>query len=279
MSKTSFLSFLALPEAAQLSDNLDDVSTTLVHRRILNQKPFLRRIYTEFYEMMRERLGPDADKMAVLEIGSGAGFIKEILPRCITSDLIVMDGLDVACSALDFPFKDDSLDAVVMINVLHHLPDARDFFKELCRCLKPGGRVIMVEPANTAWGKFVYTHFHHEPFDEKTPDWQFTPGGRLTDANVALPWMVFFRDRERFLREYPGLRIVAARPHTPFRYLLSGGFTMRGLVPAFSYPLFKALGLLLTPLHGLLGMFMTVELAYEPAGKDPHSGDDRAGSA
>ncbi|MCA9394867.1 MAG: hypothetical protein KC900_11730 [Candidatus Omnitrophica bacterium] len=53
MSKTSFLSFLALPEASQLSENLDDVSTTLVHRRILQRKPFLRQIYSEFYQMMR----------------------------------------------------------------------------------------------------------------------------------------------------------------------------------------------------------------------------------
>ncbi len=279
MAKTSFLSFLALPEAAQLSDNLDDVSTTLVHRRILNQKRFLRRIYTEFYEMMRSRLGPDPDGKTVLEIGSGAGFIKDILPRCITSDLIAMDGLDVACSALAFPFKDRSLDAVLMINVLHHLPDARLFFNELGRCLKPGGQVIMVEPANTWWGKFVYTHFHHEPFDEKTPDWHFAPGGRLTDANVALPWILFSRDREKFRTEYPDLRIVSARPHTPFRYLLSGGFTMRSLAPAFSYPLFKGLGALLTPLHGLIGMFMTVELAYVPAGAGGNRGDDPASGA
>ncbi|MBZ0165734.1 MAG: class I SAM-dependent methyltransferase [Candidatus Omnitrophica bacterium] len=264
MSKASFLSFLALPEAAQLSENLDDVSTTLVHRRILQQKKFLRRIYREYYQTMRAGLGPDADQKTVLEIGSGAGFIKEVLPHCLTSDLIGMDGLDLACSALDFPFKDDSLDAVVMINVLHHLPDVSLFFSELRRCLKSGGRVIMIEPANTWWGKFVYTHFHHEPFDEQTRDWQFTPGGRLTDANVALPWMVFFRDRERFQKEYPDLRIVRAQPHTPFRYLLSGGFTMRSLAPSFSYGLIKGLGVLLTPLHRYLGMFMTVELEYAP---------------
>ncbi|MCA9403205.1 MAG: methyltransferase domain-containing protein [Candidatus Omnitrophica bacterium] len=129
MSKTSFHSFLALPKASQLSENLDDVSTTLVHRRILQRKPFLRQSYSEFYRTMRARLEPDPDAKTVLEIGSGAVFIKEIFPRCITSDLIAMDGLDVACSVLDFPFKDRSLDAVVMINVLHDLPDVRLFFR------------------------------------------------------------------------------------------------------------------------------------------------------
>ncbi|MCA9403204.1 MAG: hypothetical protein KC897_05430 [Candidatus Omnitrophica bacterium] len=123
----------------------------------------------------------------------------------------------------------------------------------------------MVEPANTACGKFAHTHFHHEPFDVRTPDWRFEPGGRLTDANVVLPWMVFFRDRERLAKEYPDLHLISAVPHTPFRYLPSGGFTMRALAPGFSYPLVKGLRYLLTPLHGMLGMFMTVELEYRPA--------------
>jgi SAM-dependent methyltransferase len=258
MSKSSLLNFLTLPEASQLND-LDDASTTVQHKNILNRKPFLQKIYREYYEQMKAAIGGDFSAKQVVEIGSGAGFIKDIIPRCIASDLIVMDGLDVAFSALEFPFKNDSLDAICMINVLHHLPRVDLFFTEAARCLKDGGKIIMVEPANTCWGKFVYTHFHHEPFDE-TAGWTFGGGGRLTDANVALPWIVFKRDRRLFEQKYPNFSVKSLKIHTPFRYLLSGGFTMRSLVPSASYPLFKGLGLLLTPLHPLLGMFMTIEI-------------------
>lgn len=258
MSKSSLLSFLSLPEASQLN-NLDDSSTTVLHKEILNQKPFLKKIYREYYEQMKSLIPGDIASKRMVEIGSGAGFIKDVIPNCIASDLITMEGLDVAFSALQFPFKDNSLDAVFMVNVLHHLPKVDLFFTEADRCLKPGGKIVMVEPANTWWGKFVYTHFHHEPFDEKA-GWTFDGGGRLTDANVALPWIIFKRDRALFEKKYPNLVLKKMDIHTPFRYLLSGGFTMRALVPAGSYSFFKGLGMLLSPLHGRLGMFMSVEI-------------------
>ncbi len=258
MANLSFLKFLALPQADQLTD-LDDASTTVLHRDILNRKPFLRRIYQDYYEQMQAAFPNNPDGRNVLEIGSGAGFIKEVLPESITSDLIVMDGLDVTASALQLPFADQSLDGIVMINVLHHLPDVEAFFRESRRCLKPGAKIVMIEPANTLWSRFVYTYLHHEPFDPKG-GWTFPPGGRLTDANVALPWIVFKRDRDRFAKEFPEFEINRLKVHSPFIYLLSGGFTMKALVPAFSYGFFKFLGRLISPLNGCLGMFMTVEI-------------------
>ena len=144
------------------------------------------------------------------------------------------------------PFDNQSLDAIVMIDVLHHIPDARAFFREATRCLKPGGRVVMIEPANTCWGRFIYTHFHHEGFDPNTV-WEFQSQGPLSTANGALPWIVFNRDRRQFESEFPSLQIINIRHHTPFRYLASGGLTLRQLVPTWSYPLFKGLEFCLSP--------------------------------
>jgi SAM-dependent methyltransferase len=51
-------------------------------------------------------------------------------------------------SALTLPFRDASLDFIYAVGVLHHLPDRaaqRAVFVEICRVLKPGGRLIVHE--------------------------------------------------------------------------------------------------------------------------------------
>lgn len=44
------------------------------------------------------------------------------------------------------PFHDDQFDCVVSIDVLEHLDDDQPFLGELCRVLRPGGRVIATVP-------------------------------------------------------------------------------------------------------------------------------------
>jgi SAM-dependent methyltransferase len=252
------LNFLRLPEARNVAD-LDDPAVTALHGRIIRRKPFLRKIYQEIYHRFKAALRPGHDR-AVVELGSGAGFLKEVIPQAITSDVLGVPGLTARFSALALPFADASLDAILMIDVLHHLPDVARFLREADRCLRKGGRILMVEPANTLWARFVYTHFHHEPF-QPAADWKLDGAGPLSSANGAIPWIVFCRDRARFDREFPRLRLVAIRPHMPFRYLLSGGVSIRQLAPSFAYSLIKGLECLLSPLNRFLGMFyfITVE--------------------
>jgi SAM-dependent methyltransferase len=248
---------LKLPEVRDTA-SLDDAALSLLHRRIICKKKFLRRIYEDFYQDLMNASGYSLDK-AILELGSGGGFLKELFPTVITSDILQIPSVDKIFSATAMPFNDQSLDAIVMIDVLHHIPDVRTFFREATRCLKTGGRIVMIEPANTCWGRFIYTHFHHEGFDPNT-GWEFQSQGPLSTANGALPWIIFHRDRRQFESEFPLLQIIKIRHHTPFRYLFSGGLTLRQLVPTWSYPVFKGLEFCLSPLSGLLGMFQTIIL-------------------
>lgn len=248
---------LRLPKARQLND-LDDPASVDVHAEIIQRKPFLRRLYLEWYETLRDSISGENDRV-VVELGSGGGFIKEVIPDALTSDVLEVPTLDLHFSALDMPFADESVDAVVMIDVLHHIPDVAKFFSELERCLKVGGKAVMVEPANTMWGRFVYQNFHHEPFRPEE-GWRLADGGPMSAANGAIPWIVFVRDRDRFQREFPRLDLVRLQPHTPLRYLLSGGVSMRQLVPSCSFSCFSAVERLCAPLHGLAGMFYTIEL-------------------
>lgn len=252
----SLLDRLKIPEKLNAHD-LDHPSTTLLHAKIIKNKPFLSRIYRDFYRYFSDAVEPD--DVMLIEIGSGAGFLKEVLPRAKTSDVIPLPHLDYVFSGLQMPFENESVDAFFMMDVLHHVEDSRAFFKEMDRCLKPGGRIVMVEPANTLWGRFIYKNFHHEPFDPKG-GWGFVSSGPLSDANGAIPWIIFCRDRARFKLEFPHLAIEKLKFHTPFRYLLSGGLSLRQLVPSFTYSWIKGLETLLTPLHPWLGMFMTIQL-------------------
>jgi hypothetical protein len=97
----------------------------------------------------------------------------------------------------------------------------------------------------TRWSRLIYTHFHHEPFRPDSATWEFPSTGPLSGANGALPWIVFRRDREIFERDYPSLRIVSIEPLMPLRYLISGGVSMRALVPRWTFGLFRAIDALL----------------------------------
>ncbi|HEX8529344.1 MAG TPA: hypothetical protein VF646_04955, partial [Cytophagales bacterium] len=140
-----------------------------------------------------------------------------------------------------------------------HIPDSYQFLREAQRILKAGGKVVMVEPANSAWGRFIYRNFHHEPFDP-AGGWTIPEAGPMSGANGALPWIVFQRDCRRFEREFPGLTIESIRHHTPLRYLMSGGVSRKSLVPQWSFGLATALEKAGRPLAGWFSMFQTIQL-------------------
>src|SRR3972149_10539147 len=145
---------------------LDAVETTLLHREIILSKPFLKKLYEEWYHSFIKKI-PGLPEGKLLEIGSGGGFLKQICPEIITSDIMGLPHCDMTFSAENIPFKENSLSAIFMIDVLHHIPDCKQFFKEAERTLSQGGRVIMIEPANTFFSRFIYKNMHHELFDTK----------------------------------------------------------------------------------------------------------------
>ncbi len=240
---------LELPEVRGLDH--DSPELIRIHRELIQHKPFLRALYREHYrELARALIGvPDGP---IVEIGSGGGFVKEILPTAITTDLHPEPHLDRVMSAEKLDFPDGTLSAILMLNVFHHLPDPRIFLREAERVLKTGGRAILIEPAHTWLWKRLYRLFSAEPYDETAPEWGFAPAGRFTGANVPQAWIVFFRDRKKFEAEFPRLRLRKSRDHTAFLYLLSGGIWFRGLAPSWSFPFFRGAERLMGPAMALL---------------------------
>lgn len=243
--------------------SVDDPRTTLLRREIIRGKPFLLAIYREWYRLLLAAL---PDEGPILEIGSGAGFFGELSSRIITSEVFDLPGVDVTVDGRNLPFERSDLSGIAMTDVLHHIPDVRVFFKEATRCVRPGGRMVMIEPWRTPWSEWVYKNLHSEPF-EPDAGWQIPQTGPLSGANGALPWILFDRDRAQFERDYPEWSIQSVTPIMPFAYLLSGGVSLRSLMPGWSYGMWRKLEGRLNP--NRWAMFALIDLerkAYNRSG-------------
>jgi len=237
--------------------SLDDPRTTVLHREIIRQNKFLKEIYIDWYSSFKNYLS-QIPEGKILEIGSGGGFCKEIIPEVITSDILELDYVDMTFSAEAIPFEDASLSAIFMINVLHHIPDPAKFIEEARRVLKSGGIIYMIEPANTLMSTVIYKLFHHEPFVTNAPDWTIPGNGPLSDANMAIPYIMFKRDFAKFQSRFPEMELISFKYHTPYRYLLSGGVSRPSFLP---YALYKPLYLyekLNSPFARLNALFNTI---------------------
>lgn len=237
--------------------NLDAPETTLAHREIIMRKSFLKKIYISWYQSIIKEMD-SLPQGKLVEIGSGGGFIKDLNPSIITSDVLSYPHCDLTFSGEQMPFEDQSVSAICMIDVLHHIPNCAQFFDEAQRVLIKGGKIIMVEPANTAFSRFIFKNFHHEGFDPNAKQWAFPSSGPLSGANGALPWMVFSRDYQLFTQQHPHLHKQYIKLHTPFAYLVSGGLTFKSMLPGFLYLPFRAFEWLLSPFMPWLAMFQTI---------------------
>lgn len=239
--------------------NIDDPNVTHLRRRIIQEKPFLRQIYQEWYTTIAAALPPGNEP--VLELGSGAGFMKKVIPNLITTEIFYCTEMDVVLDGQNLPFANGVLRGIVMTDVLHHLPQPRHFFSEAARCVRSGGSIIAIEPWVSSWSRLIYTKLHHEPFRPEATEWEFPPRGPLSGANGALPWILFERDRTQFEQEFPQWQIQMIKPMMPFRYLISGGVSMRNLMPGWTFSSWRRLEWLFQPWMNHWAMFAQIVLS------------------
>jgi SAM-dependent methyltransferase len=201
-----------------------------------------------------------------VEIGSGLGFVKEVIPGMMTTDILPYPDLDGVVDATRMPFGDESLKFIGMLDVFHHIPDVSAFLSEAQRCLRPGGRLLIIDQHPGFIGGPILKYLHHEPFHPETREWAFKSTGPLSDANGALAWIVFRRDFPIFESRFPGLRLISYRPHTPLRYWLSGGLKKWSLLPGWTFPLASRIDRLLLALSPNFGSFVDIEIERLRAG-------------
>ena len=248
---------IALPEIRRL--DIDSPQTTLLRSRIIKSKPFLKQLYAEWYQSIADTV-PRHLPGSVVEIGSGGGFLKDIMPNLVSAEVMYLPTVDLIFDGHYPPFRENSLRSIVMLDVFHHFSKARLFLSAAAQCVAAGGAVVMIEPWNSRWSRLVYRYLHHEPFEADTLNWDFPDSRPLSGANSALPWIVFERDRIIFEKKFPEWKIEEITLHTPFRYLLSGGVSLKSLTPEKSFKFWSRVESVLTPWMKALGMFAKIVL-------------------
>lgn len=227
------------------------------HRRVWHDKPVLRRLYEIYY---REILGYCRPGLT-LEIGGGSGNLKEFATGIISTDIVFEPWLDAVADAHALPFRAASFDNIVLFDVLHHLAAPVTFFEEAQRLLKPGGRLVMVEPTITPLSGIVYRCFHPEPVVTACDPLAVADVGARRDpwdANQAIPTLLFFRDRVRFQQRFPKLRLRSVRRVELLAYPLSGGFRRWSLLPTWLVGPLCAVEEYLEPMLGWLMAFRLI---------------------
>jgi SAM-dependent methyltransferase len=231
-------------------------------RAMIQNKPIVKMVYNGWYQSIVNEL-PNIDG-DTLEIGTGAGYLKDHIPVLICTDINKSAYIDCVLDAAQLPFSDNCFRAIILVNVFHHITKPEDFLTEVTRCLAPEGKLIMIEPWMTSWSRLIYRYLHQEPVDTTRKNWALPKEGPLSDANVALPWIVWHRDRTEFPIKFPALSNQSIELMMPFSYLLSGGITLRSLVPQFTRRFWAWLDTSTRRWHKNLAMFAKIVVVKQP---------------
>ena len=124
---------------------------------------------------------------------------------------------------------------------------------------------ISTKDALAAYQKFLTQNLdHYEYFDDAIEDWVNGSTGRMSSANLVLPWVIFIRDRLRFEKEFSQLKIQNIKYHTFLSYIVTGGMTYRSFLPGFFAPLVDLVEWLVSPWMKTLGTGMTIDIIKAP---------------
>jgi SAM-dependent methyltransferase len=235
-------------------------------KAIILHRPLLKRCYDDWYARLLHDVQSVPQPGVILELGSGGSYLKQLEPSIITSD-VVANVADQIIDARHLPFADNSVRALLLTHVFHHIPDADAFLKEAERVLVPGGVVSMIEVAHTPFARFFFKKFHHEPYQDNCRDWAFAQNDSMMDSNQALSWMVFVRDRREFEKRHPNLKIEMLALMPWFTYFISGGVTLRDVVPNFLNGLLVGIEKMIEPLAAFFSLHWQICLR-KPDGDD-----------
>jgi SAM-dependent methyltransferase len=231
-----------------------------IQQKLINERPLVLSTYSGWYQkMLSDADSATADNGKILELGSGANFVKMLRPSVITSD--VVPGIsDLQVDAQALPFADGSLKAILLTHVFHHIPAPSLFFEEALRTLMPGGVISMIDVAHTPFARFFFKNFHPEGYNDRRSEWRLDESEPLGGANQAMSWIVFRRDIARFEREHPKLRLELVEFMPWFGYLCSGGLTRRNLVPRALVPIIRGLDSLSRLLDGAMALHWHIRI-------------------
>lgn len=228
-----------------------------LHSEVLKRKTMLAEVFKEFHARfynLADEFFPV--KGLEIELGAGVAPMRDNYPHVLATDITLAAHLDKKLNAEEMDLQNATVRAFYAQNCLHHFPHPSRFFKELERTLVPGGGAIILEPFYGPLGSFLYKRlFTSEGFDKESFTWETPVTGPMNGANQALSYIIFERDKKRFLTEHPSLEIVHQSIMGNFlKYILSGGLNFRQLMPNIMTRPISVLENILSPFRRWFGL-------------------------
>ena len=237
------------------------------------RKPVIRKLYRRWYEQCVAQLSA---LRPVVEVGAGSGNFKEFFPSAISSDVFKTGPwIDLVMDAEHLGLRERAVGNILVFDVIHHLHRPVNFLRRAVGALKPGGRLVLCEPALSPWSRLVYGLFHHETVDlnwkcSATDDGIGNPDPGHLFANMAIPEILFFKRRAQTLEMLPSARLIEARKFAFLLYPLTGGFGYRSFVPEAAFSFLLRIEDVVTRIipSSLTGMRMLIVLEKAGFGED-----------
>ncbi len=143
-------------EQPSVIDNLDKIKHRL--KKYYKFYDFLIKVispvYSEIHLKKFLRKYVNNHKGVVVNFGSGNS---NLSPDISNADIFAYENVDLVCDISNIPIQDDSVDIIINIAVLEHVPDPDKVVAEFYRVLKPGGKIFCYFP-------FI-AGFHASPYD------------------------------------------------------------------------------------------------------------------
>lgn len=251
---------MSSPHADPLIEELE------LQERAWARNDVLRTLYQGWYREIAARLSTVSG--ATVELGSGMGKLREAAPHAVLTDVAETPWIDAVVDAQQLPYDDGSVANLVLVDVLHHVPQPTRFLDEAARVLAPGGRIVLLEPYCSAVSYRLYRAFHHE-----TTELDVDPFAAVSlssadalDSNQAIPTLLFFRHAAEVARRWPQLATIERRRFALLAYPLSGGWRRPGRLPRAALRPLLGVERILAPLAPLLAFrcLVVVERCAQP---------------
>lgn len=227
-----------------------------------HRKPLLQRIYRDFYNEIAGELRSGLPGETV-EIGSGIGNLKTVLPEALATDIFPNPWLDRVENAYAMSFERGSIANLILFDVWHHLEYPGTALAEFRRVLMSGGRLIIFDPAIGILGRIVYGLFHHEPLALKDEiSWHapvdFSPSEMTYYAAQGNAQRIFFSGEGA--SELNDWRTVRQSLFAAIPYVASGGFRGPQLYPERLLPALRVIDRMASRVPALFATRLLVTL-------------------